>query len=237
MRTLALLLVAACASAQAAEPPPAAERVRRAQAVLDAELSALAFDERGEALAALGASGRFDALSRLAEALKAEKGETRFAAARGLAYLREPKAGPAIAKAFRDEKGWAVRKELAHAAGACSVAELAPDLKKALVDPNQELVIAAAWALKDLGDPAGAASLARFGNPERKGAPKEGADRWSRKVLAGQKEGDKVLAARTLAEMGTADDVKLLEPLLVAPDAGLRTWAAAAILKLAGKAP
>jgi HEAT repeat protein len=219
-------------TARAATPDVAAERLKKAERVLDFALATPDLTERGEALTALGVSRRTDALPKLSEALKSEQGEVRFGAARGLAGLRDPKAGAAITKAFREEKGYAVRKELALAAGACVVYELVPDLKKALVDENQEVVISAAFALRDLGDAGGAATLARFGNPEKKGATKDGADRWSRKVLNAAKEGDKALAAKTLAEMGTAADLPLLETLLAAPDMKQRLWAAAAIVRL-----
>jgi HEAT repeat protein len=246
--TAVFLLITACASTArrgAEEPaatapsvapsPPELARVARlekAGAVLDAALAAPDPEVRGEALAALGASGRGDALARLSDALGAEHGKLRFGGARGLSYLRDRRAAQAIAVAFRKEQGWAVRAELARAAGACGARELVPDLEKALWDPRREVAVAAACALEDLGDRAGSTALVRFGSPERKGVPKEGVDRWSRKVLGGKREGDRALAARTLAEVGTSEDVELLEPFLAATETDLRIWAAAAIVKL-----
>jgi HEAT repeat protein len=242
---LACAAAAACASARpgpevAAEParearPPQA--VERASAILDAALSAKEVAARGDALAALGASGRGDALGKLTEALQAPEGELRFGAAKGLALLRDARAAPAIGEALSTEKGWSVRAELARAAGACRSSALLPVLEKALADPRPEVALAAAFALKDLGDPSGAAALAARGSPERRGLAKEGSDRWSRKVLAGQREGDPVLAAKTLAQLGTAEDVDLLVPRLGSPDAALRLWAAAAVLRLASAPP
>jgi len=255
MRTSALMLptLAACAFLSAcASPPhaaseavdaraqpasatpaePADARVERARAVLDAALASRDPEEHGEALAALGASERRDALARLSEALAAEDGAVRFAGARGLAYLRDHRAATAVAAAFRKEKGWAVRKELARAAAACAAKELIPDLRHALKDPHREVAVAAAFSLQDLGDRAGTEALARLGNPERKDVLGDGAQRWSRKVLDGQKDGDRALAARTLARIGTAEDVRLLEPHLTATRSDLRVWAAAAIIRL-----
>ena len=217
---------APAASAAKAEPAPVPAPQRAAE-VLDAALASKDLAEHGEALAALGVCARPDALQKLAE-----EGELRFAAARGLGYLKSQGAAPAIAKAFRKEKGWSVRMELARAAGASGANELVPDLKKACKDENPEVAAAAAFAVVDLGDPTGAQFLIKLGNPERKGAFKDGADRWSRKVLSGQKEGDKALAARTLALYGTREDLPLLEAQLSAADGTLRVWAAAAILKL-----
>jgi len=244
--TSLFLLLAACASttkhapettkptapAEARPEPAKNGRLEKARAVLDAALASPDLEVRGEALAALGVSGRGDALARLSEALEAEDGKLRFAGARGLSHLRDRRAARAIAVAFRKEQGWAVRMELARAAGACGASELVPDLRKALKDPRRDVAVAAAFALEDLGDRAGPTALARFGNPERKGVPKEGVDRWSRKVLGGQKEGDRALAAKTLAETGSAEDLELLEPFLAATESDLRVWAAAAVVKL-----
>jgi HEAT repeat protein len=210
------------------------ERVKKAGAVLDAGLASKDADEHGEALVALGASGRSDALGKLTEALKAEKGELRFSAARGLRYLRDRSAGHAIAVAFRAETGWRVREELASAAGACQTSELVPELKVALKDPNARVSLAAMFALHELGDPAGAA-LDKVEGAEREGVPKAGTDKWSRKVLSGQKDGDKALAAKTLTLIGTGEDVALLEPQLSAAQSTLRIWAAAGVLKLGVK--
>lgn len=220
-------------SGQIAAVPKQPSALERAQAILDAALSSKDVAERGEALAALGACGRKDALKLLGEALEEEQGEVRFAAARGLAYLKDPAAAPAIAKAFRKEKGFSVRAELARAAGSSGATELVPDLKKACKDSHPEVAAAAAFALVDLGNPSGAQILVKLGNPERKGVFKEGSDRWSRKVLSGQKEGDDVQAARTLAIYGTREDAALLEPHLSATKPALRIWAAAGIVRLA----
>jgi HEAT repeat protein len=225
---------AAAAQPAEARPAPPAEspRLEKARAALDAALASPDLRVRGEALDALGISGRRDALARLSEALGSEHGEVRFAGAQGLAHLRDGRAAPAIVAAFREEKGWAVRAQLAWAAGACGARALAPDLRKALKDPHRDVAVAAAFALRDLGDRAGQAALGRLGNPERKGILKEGVDRWSRKVLGGQKEGDRALAAKTLAEIGTAEDLDLLEPYLTANESAVRIWAAAAVVRL-----
>ena len=250
-RVLGLLAcaVAGCASAPkgAGEKPPSTQErpgrrlelaLEQATAILDAALSSTQAAQRGEALSALGASGRPDALARLTGALEAKEGELRFAAARGLWFLRDARAAKPIEKALGSEKGWSVMAELARAAGACGDPSLAPSLRAALLDPHPEVVRAAAFALQDLGDPSGPAALSVLGNPERKGSPKAGSDRWSRQVLAGQREGDPVLAAKTLAQLGTPEDVALLAQKLQAEDGVLRLWAAAAIARLErGAAP
>jgi HEAT repeat protein len=200
--------------------------------VLDAALASRDPEEHGEALAALGASGRSDALARLSEAITAEDGKVRFAGARGLAYLRDHRGAMAIAAAYRKEKGWAVRKELARAAAACAARDLVPDLREALRDPHREVAVAAAFSLHDLGDKTGTEALARLGNPQRKDILGDGARSWSQKVLGGEKPGDRALAARTLARIGTAEDVGLLEPHLTATSSDERVWAAAAIIRL-----
>jgi HEAT repeat protein len=250
MRTVTalFLLLAACASTERRAPEPAAatapqagaraaeaardSRLTKAGAVLDAALASPQLEVRGEALVALGVSGRPDALARLSDALGSEHGELRFAGAQGLSHLRDGRAAPAITAAFRKEQGWAVRAELARAAGACGARELVPDLEKTLKDPRRDVAVAAAFALRDLGDRAGSRALARFGNPERKGILKEGADRWSRRVLGGQREGDRALAAKTLAEIGAPEDLELLEPHLASAEGEVRVWAAAAIVRL-----
>ena len=50
--------------------------------------------------------------------------------------------------------------------------------------------------------------------------------------MSGEKEGDKALAVRTLAQMGTAEDVALVGAQLDAADPMLRLWAAAAVIAL-----
>ncbi len=249
---LLLLLGAACASSPRPSPEQAAalgrsaeaeqapvsrqtstqDLIARANAALDEGLASKEPGVQGEALGALGASARSDALARLSEALHAEQGEIRHAAARGMFYLHAPTAAAALLEAFQKEKGWSVKKELARAAAACGARALIPELEKALVDPSPDLRAAAAFALQDLGDPAGGTALAALGNPERRGALKKGDDRWSRKVLAGAMEGDKVLAAKVLAQVGAREDVALLAPHLAAPEIPLRVWAAAAVLNL-----
>ncbi len=225
---------AAPASAREARPAKAQER---ADAILDEALSAKEVAARGEALAALGASGRGDALGKLLDGLRAVEGELRFGAAKGLAALRDARAAPAVGEALEKEKGFLVRAELAKAAGACGDRSLAPALKRALVDSRPEVALAAAFALQDLGDAAGAKALAERGSPERKGLAKEGSNRWSRKVLTGGREGDPVLAAKTLAKLGSAEDLRLLEAKLDSPDPTLRLWAAAAVVRLGAKQP
>jgi HEAT repeat protein len=213
-------------------PRPSAQLLARASAVIDAALQEKDPEGRGEALNALGLSQRTDAREKLVVGLKDEAGPVRFGAAQGLRWLRDPSLGGVVMDAWRREKGWAVRKELAEAAGACGVAALAPELKQALRDPNQGLREAAAWALVDLGDPEGTRALTEMGNPERKTVRKENADRWSRRVLRSEKQGDPALAARALGEMGTLDDVPLLAPYLESAAKPVRLWAAAAILRL-----
>jgi HEAT repeat protein len=209
----------------------APDRLRRANDFLDRALESTALDLRAEALVALAISRRPDARTKLADALEDEKGEVRFAAAQGFAHLADPTAPPLLAKAWKREKGWAVKKEIAYAAGACGARELIPDLRTALKDGHRELQVAAALALKSLGDPGAETRLARLGNPPPRGLLKEGADRWSRKVLEGKREGARSLAARTLAEHGTREDLPLLEPLLGSEVATERLWSAAAIVR------
>jgi len=218
----------------AVDIPAATERARK---VLEAALKTKDPAVRGEVLAAVGAARQADMLKKLIAGLKAEEGEVRFGAARGLASLgtSDSTAVKAIAKAWKGEKGWAVKKELAKAAATCGVKELVPKLQAALSDPNQELQLAAAFALKDLGDPMGDEALAKLGNPPRKDVPKEGTDRWSRKVLAGKKEGDRLLAVKTLVQNGVREDIAVLLPQLDSADPLLSTWSAAAILRLAEK--
>ncbi len=211
---------------------PLVRGLERSTEILDAALASTPVTLRAEALSALGASGRPDALVKLTCALEAREGELRFAAARGLWFLHDARAAKAIEKALGSEKGWSVKVELARAAGACRDPTLAPALRAALVDPRPEVVTAAAFALQDLGDPSGPAALSVLGNPERKGSPKAGSDRWSRQVLAGEREGDPVLAAKTLAQIGTEGDVALLAQKLESGDQVLRLWAAAAIVRL-----
>ncbi len=214
---------------------PASSLASRANGVLDAALADPDPKVQAEALETLGISGRPDALKTLLREVDGGRGELRFASARGLALLGDPGAADALARAFKDEKGWAVKRELALAAGACHALSLVPELHKALDDKNGEVQVAAAWALKDLGDPSADAALKRLGNPERKAPFKPGSDKWSRKVLSGLKEGDRSLASRTLARFGDEADVKLLEPLLGAKEAPARIWAAAGLLRLVSK--
>lgn len=184
-----------------------------------------------EALVALGASALPDALEKLCNALEAEEGVVRYAAAQGLFYLRSTQVNEALVRAFQKEKGWAIKKELARTAVVSNVKELIPELKKALVDRNKELQVAAAFALHDLGEPSGTKALQRLGSPKRKGVLREGVDRWSRKVLTGKKEGDFKLAAKTLARVGKKEDLIILKPYLKDLDPTVRLWAAAAIIK------
>jgi HEAT repeat protein len=212
--------------------PPGPSRAERATQVLDQGLASGDLAVRGEALAALGASRRPGALATLGEALEDDRGELRFAAAQGLAALADPAAAPLLRKAWKGERGWAVRKELARAAGACGARDLLPELRLATGDPRRELAVAAAQALAALGDPAAEAQLARLGAPPEPPPPPDGAARWSRRVLAGEREGSRALAARTLADLGEPDDAAVLEPLLASDAAPERLWAAAAILRI-----
>lgn len=234
------MLACACASAQTAPtpaadasppPPPEPSRLQRANEVLDRALQSTALDQRTEALLALGISRRPDAKEKLSRALEDEKGEVRFAAAQGLYHLADPTVSPLLIRVWKSEKGWAVKKEIAYAAGACGTRALIPQLRHALKDVHREFQVAAALALKALGDPGAEARLARMKNPPSRGVLKEGADRWSRKVLAGENEGSRTLAARTLAEHGTREDLDLLEPLLKSEVATEQLWAAAAIIR------
>jgi len=213
-------------------PAPAPPPGVRASQVLDLGLASGDPAIRGEALVALGASRRPGALPALGKALDDDRGEQRFAAAQGLAALADPAGAPFLARAWRAEKGWAVKKELARAAASCGARELTPELRLAVNDGHRELAVAAARALQALGDPGAEAQLARLGAAPP--APQaEGAARWSRRVLAGEREGSRALAARTLADLGEPEDVPALEPLLDSEAAPERLWAAAAILRLA----
>jgi HEAT repeat protein len=224
--------VVAPPQAPAPSPPPAPTLADRASRVLDQGLASGDLPVRGEALAALGASRRSGALPLLGKALDDDQGELRFAAAQGLAALGDPTASPLLLRAWKGEKGWAVKRELARAAAACGAKELLPELRLATSDGHPELAVAAAQALKALGDPAAEALLARLGAPAQAPSRPEGADRWSRRVLAGEREGSRALAARTLLDLGDAQDLPALEPLLASDAAPERLWAAAAILRL-----
>lgn len=218
-----------------ASPAPALDPAvrERARKILDAALSSADAEERGEALTAVGLARTADAQDILTAALADPNGNIRFAAARGLRHLGAPQTADAITTAWQKEKGWSVKKELALAAGAAKAQALVPELQAVLQkEQRQELKVAAAWALQDMGDPRGAAALSELGNPPRPGAQKEGTDRWSRKVLQGTREGDRVLAVRILAEAGTREDLPLLTSLLDDAAAVVRILASAGILRL-----
>jgi hypothetical protein len=211
--------------------------IEKAQADLDAALADLNPDIRGEALHALGVTRLPGAKAKLVAALEEQDGKIRFGAARGLTQLADPTTTPLVVSTFREEKGWAVKKELAAAAAVLGARELIPDLQKATLDPSKELAVAAAFALSDLKDPTAKDVLVRLGNPERKSIHKNGTDRWSRKVLAGKKEGDATLAALTLAQAGVKGDLPLLARHLGDADRRTRLWASAGVLRLTGFAP
>jgi HEAT repeat protein len=216
--------------------PPAT--VQRALAHLEEGLASSEGPLRAEAHHALGLSRMPSAGQRLVGALKDKDGQIRFFAARGLAELGDPQSGPAIVEAWQGERGWAVKKELALAAGSARAHALVPDLREQLQAPQAELRLAAAWALSDLGDATGSRALAELGHPPRPGAQPAGAERWSRRVLRGEREGDRRLAVRVLSKLATADDQAVLEALLQDSDGLVRTFAAAGLLRLsAGAAP
>ncbi len=246
-----VLLLAGCAesaperAAPASAPEPAPEAVVSQQApallaesneVLDAALAAEDTALRNKALLALGLSRRSDALNKLEEALAEPEGERRFAAAQGLGALADPAASAVLRDGWGKEQGWAVQRELAIAAASCGAVEMIPLLEEALTAPKEELQIAAAWALAELRDPAGFAALEKLGHPHMKWVRKKGSDRWSRKVLSGAQEGSRVLAMRTLAELGTVDDVALAAKQLKAHDPLLQLFAAALVVRY-GRAP
>jgi HEAT repeat protein len=234
---LSLSLVSAVAAAADA-PAPSPELIKRANALLDAALDASAPDLKSDALAALGASHRPDAREKLVAAVGDDDGHIRFGGAQGLRFLADANTGPAIAAAWRKEKGWSIKKELSAAAAATGARELLPDLKAALLYETQlDHRESLAWALEDLGDPDAQASLAQMGNPPKKKLIKDGADSWSRHVLQGKKEGDIRLAVKTLAFMGVRDDVPLLQKQLDSKDSETRLWAAAALVRLAQPLP
>ena len=212
-------------------PTPAL--LKRANAMLDQALVSQDLPERGDGLAALGVSHRADALEKLTAALVEDQGKVRFAAAQGLRLLGDPKAAPAIVDAWRTEKGWAVKKEISLAAGACGARDLLGELRAAyLYEKEPDVRAAIAFALEDLGDVDAKVQLAGLGNPQRKGVAKPGTDSWSRHVLTGEKEGDVRLAVRTLAQIGGRQDLPLLEKALVGLDRSTRLWAAAGIVRL-----
>jgi HEAT repeat protein len=223
------------ADTQAPTPTPAAavdpEARARARAVLALALAQADTELRGEALVALGLSRDEGAREKLEAALKAEDGKLRFGAARGLRYLGDPASADALGEAWMKEKGWAVRRELALAAAAAGATDLVPLLREGLAHPKPELVHASAWALDALGDPAGSAALERLGSPAPTWRAKPGTERWSRKVLDAEREGDRVLAARTLAELGGAEDAARAARLLQAPEALVQLYAAALLLR------
>lgn len=229
--SIAALLYLAATSAFAA---PNAEALKKARTELDHALTEKDSELRGEALSALGLAHTADAKEKLESGVAELDGKVRFGAARGLTLLSDPSTAKAVAEAFKSEKGWAVRKELAKAAAATGARELIPELEKATHAPQVELAQAATWALVDLKAPQSEEALKRLGSPPRKAAHKEGEDRWSRKVLAGKlAEGNPALAARTLAELGGADDEPLLVQSLSNPDRAVRLWAAAGLLRRA----
>ncbi len=249
----ALSLGAGCASSSEARRPPESDAARqqesavtraapadldaptraRAEKILQESLSSADSEMRGEALTAIGVARTADAEKVLGAALAELDGDIRFAAARGLRHLAAPSSADAIVAAWKKEKGWSVKKELALAAGASKAQALVPELQSVLeTDSRQELKIAAAWGLHDLGDARGAQALKQLGNPPRPGAQKEGTDRWSRKVLNGEREGDRVLAARVLAEAATSEDLPLFVRLMEDPQPTVRILAAAGALRL-----
>ncbi len=204
----------------------------RAGAVFGEALTSKDPQLQSEALTALGLAKLKDAKPRLLTGLAAEDGKIRFGAARGLRYLGDAEVVPELEAAWAKEKGFLVKRELAIAAGALGAKAMAPKLREALTEKNDELRLAAAFALKDLGDPSGDAHLTRAGNPPRKHGPqKAGSDRWARKVLKGEKPGDKTLAVRTLAELGDGADVEVLTPEMESEDAVRRVYAAAGVLR------
>ncbi len=199
--------------------------------ILQDSLTSQDLEIHAQALVALGVSALPDASEKLCKALEAEEGVIRHAAAQGLFYVSNTQISEALVRAFQKEKGWAIKKELAKTAVVSNAKELIPELKKALIDRNKELQIAAAFALHDLGDPSGTKALQQLGSPKRKEILREGVDRWSRKVLTGKKEGDYELAAKTLARVGKKEDVVILKPYLADLNPTVKLWAAAAILK------
>lgn len=233
LRRLSLAALLASTCTWAGDPPVNAETLKKANALIDEALADQRLKFRSEGFAALGASHRPDARDKLLEILGADDGHTRFAAAQGLRMLEDPMTGSAIITAWRKEKGWAVKKELSLAAGATGARDLIPDLKAALLYETQpDVRESLAWALDDLGEKDAKLALAQLGNPDRKKLVKDGADSWSRHVLEGKKQGDERLAVKTLAFMGTKDDVALLSKRLDSPDAETRLWAAAALVRL-----
>jgi HEAT repeat protein len=231
---VALLLASLASGAHAADAaPPTDDVVKRANAQVDAALTDAKPNFRGEGFAALGASHRADAREKLLAALVDDDGHNRFAAAQGLRMLADPKTAPAIVAAWRKEKGWAIKKELSLAAGATGARDLVPDMKAALLyETASDVRETLAWSLDDLGDSDARSALAQMGNPERKKLIKDGADSWSRHVLEGKKQGDERLAVKTLAFMGTREDVPQLTRRLDSADAETRLWAAAALIRL-----
>ncbi len=199
--------------------------------MLDASLASTDEEEAAEALVALGLAGRADARKKLEAALTSPDGRLRFSAARGLRHLGDAGVEEVLADAWKKERGWAVQKELAIAAGAVGAKALVPLLTLALAHPNEQLVHAAAWALEALGDPAGTAKLEALGRPEPTWAHKPGTDKWARRVLSGEREGDRALAARILAERGTPEDVPLAARSLEDPAPGVGLYAAALVLR------
>jgi HEAT repeat protein len=231
---LAAVLVSLPSVASAADaPPPSADVLKKAHAQIDAALKDQRQTLRGEGFAALGASHRPDAREKLLAALADDDGHTRFAGAQGLRMLADPNTQAAIVAAWRKEKGWAVKKELSLAAAAIGARDLVPDMKAALLyETAPDVRETLAWSLDDLGDPDARNALAQMGNPERKKLVKDGADSWSRHVLEGKKQGDERLAVKTLAFMGTRDDVPQLSKRLDSSDAETRLWAGAALVRL-----
>jgi len=218
--------------AQDAGAAASSAHVEKARQVLEAMRTDNSPEVREEAMTALGLAKVPDAKDALLKALKAPDGKQRFAAARGLAYLADNSTAAEVTEAFRKEDGWAVKKELAQAAVAVGAKELLPELRTATLAPQKDLAAAAAWALVDFQDSSGDAALLRLGKPERKGAFKEGSDRWARKVLMGKQEGDAKLATVTLAQYGKAEDAALLEKGLSSVEPKIRLWSAAGLLRL-----
>ncbi len=226
--SLVCLLAVSVTRAEPSDP----QLLKRARAELDAALADKDSEFRGEAYSALGLAHTADAREKLEAGVTDLDGKVRFGAARGLTLLADPKSSSAVTEAFKAERGWAIRKELAQAAAAIEARALIPELEKATHAPQRELAQAAAWALSDLKAPQGKLALERLGSPPRKNVHKEGVDRWSRKVLSGKNpEGDAALAARTLAEVGGAEDQQLFAQQLGATDRKVRLWAAAGLLR------